>query len=199
MINLLPPDIKAEYHFARRNRRLSRWAGTFMLGIAGLLALAVIGWFYMQHFADTYQKQVADAQQQLDNQHFDSVQKQVADISNNLKLVIQVLSREVLFSQLLDRLGTVTPSNVILTNLSIQQTTGGIDITAQTTDYNAATQLQVNLADPANQIFAKADIVNIICGTNTTNPRYPCTATIRALFAAKNPFLFINTTTKVVK
>jgi hypothetical protein len=124
------------------------------------------------------------------------VQKQVTTISNNLKLVVQVLSKEILFSDLLKQLGTVTPSNVILTDLSISQTQGAIDITALTTNYAAATQLQVNLADPKNQIFSKADIVGINCPSDKLGDQYKCTATLRALFATNNPFLFISNTPK---
>jgi len=120
-----------------------------------------------------------------------AVQKQVTDISNNLKLAVQVLSQEILFSKLLKQLASVTPRNATLTNLSISDTQKGVDITAQTANYDAATQLQINLADPKNQIFAKADIITINCGS-TVGIRYPCTVNIRALFAANNPFLFIN-------
>ena len=146
----------------------------------------------MQQTSNTYTKQIAIANEKLKEQKLSEVQKEVTDISNNLKLVVQVLSREVLFSKLLKQLATVTPSNAVLTNLGIQQTTGGIDITAKTTDYTAATQLQVNLADPKNKIFSKADIVSITCNEQPGKSPYPCTVNIRALFSDNNPFLFIN-------
>jgi len=82
---------------------------------------------------------------------------------------------------------------VILTGLTITQTQGGVELTAQTTDYSAATQFQVNLADPKNQIFSQADIESITCGGGSgTNANYPCSVSIRALFGNDNPFLFIN-------
>jgi hypothetical protein len=128
------------------------------------------------------------------------VKKQVTNISNNLKLMVTVLSKQVLFSEMLTQLGAITPSKVILTNLSISQTESAIDITAQAADYNAATQLHANLIDPNNKIFSKADIVSISCASDTTsdkaNSAYPCTVSIRALQAEDNPFLFINDTNK---
>lgn len=192
MINLLPSGLKQDYRYARRNRRVMHWIVGFGLGIAGMAVITGAGLFYMNHSIDSYTKQVATSNAQLQSQNLSGLQKQVTDISNNLKLVVQVLSKEVLFSKLLSRLGSVTPSNVILTNLAISQTEGAIDITAQTGSYNAATQLQVNLSDPNNQIFSKADIVSITCSSNATNAKYPCTATLRALFATNNPFLFIS-------
>lgn len=192
MINLLPSELKSSYLYARRNYHLRRWVIAFACTVVGVALLTAGGIFYMAETSKSYEQQIAVNNSQLQEQKLPAIQKQVKDISNNLKLVVQVLSKEVLFSQLLNRLGKVTPSNVILTNLAISQTQGAIDITAQTTDYNAATQMQVNLADPKNQIFAKADIVSISCPANTTGAQYPCTANIRALFAANNPFLFIN-------
>jgi hypothetical protein len=191
MINFLPPDLKESYRYAHRNVSLLRWTVLFGIGFVGLIVIGGAGLFYLQNQTNLYTAQVDSANAQLKKQNLGSVQREVTDISNNLRLVVQVLSREVLFSKLLTRLGAVVPSNAILTNLSIAQTTGGIDITAKTTDYHAATQLQVNLADPNNKIFSKADIVSISCN-DTDATKYPCTVTLRALFSDTNPFLFIN-------
>ncbi len=198
MINLLPPDLKADYRYARRNHRLMHWLIAFVLAIVGAGVITGCGMFLMNNSINVYKSRIARAQAQLASQNVSGIQKQVTDISNNLKLMNQVLSKEILFSKLLTQLGAVTPPNVILTNLTISQIESAVDITAQTSDYNAATQLQVNLADPANQIFSKADIVNITCtsGKQATNAAYPCTASIRAEFTNNNPFLFVNANTK---
>ncbi len=195
MINLLPPDIKKSYRYAHANVKLVRYVIAFTIAFLGLALLSAGGILYLQHSTDNYRQQVAASQASLRQQDQTKVQKQVTEISNNLKLVVQVLSREVLFSKLLTRLGSVMPSNTILTNLSIVQTTGGIDISARTADYQAATQLQVNLADPNNKVFSKADIVSITCdngGGDAQSIKYPCSVVLRALFANNNPFLFIN-------
>jgi Tfp pilus assembly protein PilN len=196
MINLLPPDTKESYRYARRNRSMLRWVVIMGVSLAGAALLIGGGYVYMNQQLDATTKQIASTNDQLNSQNRDKIQKQVKDISSNLKLVVTVLSKEVLFSQLLKQLASVTPNDVILTNLAISQTEGGVDLTAQTASYDAATQLQVNLADPKNQIFSKADIVSITCtssaGGTPLSSQYPCTATLRALFATDNPFLFIN-------
>lgn len=194
MINLLPPELKEEYRYARYNRRLLNWLITFAIGIAGVAVIVAGGLLVMRGNSNTYRSEIAAAQAGLASQDIAGTQAQVVDISNNLTLMVRVLSQEILFSKMLARLGTITPSNVILTDLAISQNQSAVDITAETANYNAATQLQVNLADPSNQIFSTADIVSINCatGTGVTNPAYPCTASIRAQFTANNPFLFIN-------
>ena len=198
MINLLPPDLKTSYRYAHRNVLLTRWVVVLAFGLLGLATLSTAGIVYIHQNAQGYVGQIANAQASLQKQKLGDTQKQVQDISSSLKLAVQVLSKEVLFSKLLQQLAAITPSNAVLTDLNISQTQGAIDITALTTDYNAATQLQVNLADPKNKIFSQADIVTISCTTTTTGDatatRYPCSVTLRALFASNNPFLFINDT-----
>lgn len=198
MINLLPPELKEGYHYARRNRRLLKWTIAFGAAIVGVAFITGIGLFSMNNSIDTYKTRITTTQNQLTSENSAAIQRQVVGISNNLKLMVKVLSKEILFSKLLAQLGTITPSNVELTNLSIEQNQSAVEITAQTADYNAATQLQINLADPGNQIFTKADIVSITCATGqgVTNAGYPCTADIRAQFTKTNPFLFINASTK---
>lgn len=194
MINLLPPDLKQSYRFAHLNHRLLHWVILFGIGLVGVIALGAAGTIYLQQQTSNYNAVIATSKEQLARQNLDGTQKQVKEISNNLKLVVQVLSREVLFSKLLTQLGSAMPANTILSNLNIMQTTGGLDITARATDYQAATQVQVNLSDPANKIFSNADIVSIVCqpATSGIESTYPCVVTIRALFAKDNPFLFIH-------
>ncbi len=195
MINLLPPDTKNGYQYARANIVLRRWTVMFLLAFIGLGVIATIGLVSLQRSTVNHKRQIAATEKQLRQANFDGTQQQIRDISGSLKLAVQVLGQEVLFSELLKQIAASIPDSANLTGLNINQSQAAIDITANATDYNTATQVQVNLADPGNKIFSKADIVNISCGTNTTNPRYPCTVNIRALFAGNNPFLFINNKT----
>lgn len=192
MINLLPTEIQQEYRYARRNSWLMRLVVMFGIGLTGLVVISAAGVWYLNQTANAYVKQAASTQLSLDAQKQTETETKVKEMSNNLKLAVQVLSKEVLFSKLLQQLGASTPNNATLSNLSISELQGGVDITARTTDYNAATQLQVNLADPNNKIFDKADIVSITCAAPASGSKYPCTVVIRALFAKNNPFLFIN-------
>ena len=190
MINLLPPELKQEYHYARLNTGLMRWVTLVGFGIIGLVLLSGIGWLYLQQQADSYSAQAVAAEAGLKDQKQTETQKEAKEVSDSLKLAVQVLAKEVLFSKLLKQLAITIPTNVSLSGLNISELSGGVDISASTTDYKSATQLQVNLTDPDNQIFEKADIVNINCASSTN--KYPCSVTIRAQFAKNNPFLFVN-------
>lgn len=202
MINLLPTETKEAMLFARRNRRLLHWAIALLLSMVTVGVIALIGQLHISRSVASYTTRVEQAREQLKVQKLEQTQKRVEDITNSLKLVLQVLSREVLFSKLIRQVGAVMPPNTVLTNLQIAKLDGGIDLDAVAINYQTATQIQINLQDQGNKLFDKADIVNITCTPTTTATagtppiaaRYPCQVKIRALFTKNNPFLFINST-----
>jgi Tfp pilus assembly protein PilN len=194
MINLLPPEIKTGYSYGRKNVVLRKWIAIFLIALVGLAVIGTYGLLAIKQSSLSYDKKIAVATNQLKKDNYEATQKQVKEVSGNFQLVVKVLGQEVLFSKLLQQMGKIIPPNASLTSLNIIQVSGGIDITAAAIDYNTASQVQVNLADPDNKIFSKADIVGITCNgtsTNTANT-YPCSVSIRALFANDNPYLFIN-------
>lgn len=191
MINLLPTELKDGYRYARRNHYLLRWIFALSLGLVGATALVGAGYFYLHQTTKHYESKIAVTEADLKAKNFTQVQKEVTDISNNVKLAKQVLSKQVLFSELLKQLGTLMPKDTRLTGLSISQTTGAIDISAKARSYTAATQVQVNLTAADNKVFSKADLVGINCGTAAPGDDYDCTVTLRALFAANSPFMLI--------
>ena len=198
MINLLPPDTKRTYRYAMQNERLLRWVLALVVALIGLGAIGTYGWVSLHQAIDTNSKSVSKLEQTLSAANLTGTEAQVQTISNDFSLVVKVLSQEVLFSKLLKQIAAAMPQGANLTSLNITNTTkgSGLDITAESTNYTVATQVQVNLADPNNGIFTKADLVNISCGssssTSSQNSQYPCSVALRAQFAANNQFLFIN-------
>lgn len=190
MINLLPPDLKEEIVYARRNTTLLHWALAGIIAIAGIGVLIIFGQLYINRSAKLYAAEVEAGQVQLKVQKVDEIQNRVEEISSQLKLVVQVLSKEVLFSKLLRQIGAAMPDKTVLNSLEISKIQGGIDLTASAADQRAATQIQLNLADPKNKIFEKADINTIDC-KNGSNPTYPCTVNLRALFGQNSQYFFL--------
>lgn len=195
MINLMPPELKTGYVYARRNVVLRKWVILFLIAFIGLGALGTFGLLTIQQSTISYNNKIAASESTLQREHSAETKKQVQDVSNNFKLVIKVLSQEVLFSQMIKQVAATIPDKANLTGLTITQAQGAVDISANAIDYNTATQVQVNLSDPGNKIFSRADIVNITCNSSNTQQGkslYPCSVNIRAQFAPDNPFLFIN-------
>lgn len=196
MINILPSELKQNITYARRNTSLRAWMVAILVAIGCVVIVIAAGHVYLQHSINNYSQQVALSKQQLADQKLEETGRDIEAISGNLKLVTQVLSRAMLFSRLLGQIGATIPNGSVLTSLNISnRVQGGIDLSFSATDYHTATQVQVNLADPENKIFEKADIVSVQCdepGASETTTMYPCRVQIRALFAKNNSFSLIN-------
>lgn len=191
MINLLPPSQKQSLAYARKNALLVKWLAGLSAAAFGLGFLIIAGQFYIDQATAIIKDDTENAQQRLEEQNIDQTQSRVQEISNTLNLVVQVLSQQVLFSDLIRQVGAAIPPGAVLTNLNINEIEGGIDLAADAIDYNTATQVQVNLEDPANRIFASADILNIRCEQDSEDP-YPCRISMRALFGENSQFLLIS-------
>lgn len=200
MINLLPPETKQDILYARRNTKLRKWTFALLCSIVAIGVTVFTGQLYLQSSIHSYAAQVQQGNEELKAQKLDETEAQVQDITDSLHLVVQVLQREVLFSKLLSQIGAALPSGAVLTDLSINKVQGGLDLRAAAKDYQTATQVQLNLQDPQNKIFDKADIVSIQCSSvkvagDVTHNLYPCDIQLRALFGKNNSsFSFISPT-----
>lgn len=195
MINLLPPEHKESIMFARYNTQLRRWIAGAMVGLAGVVAVVFGGQFMLQQNADSYQQAIDTNKERLAQQKQKETLEKTKGIQDSFKLVVDVLSREVLFSKLLPQVGLVMPSGTALEGLSLntEDEETAFEITAVASDYTSASQIQVNLTDPANKLFQKADLVNITCTSEQTEPTdYPCRASMRVLPSTDNQFLLIS-------
>ena len=192
-INLLPPQHKADIIYARRNTVLKNWIIGSCIGILGIFIVLGAGIFFINHSTKNQQHEVTVMQSQLDAQKQGEVQKQVTNISDSVKLTLQVLQRQVFFSKLLTQVGAVMPSGTTLESLTINSTQGGIDLSAKAKDYQSATQVQINITDPSKKLFDKADIISATCTPTVKSDPYPCKVSIRALFAKNNSFQYSKT------
>lgn len=192
MINLLPGEYGANLRSAHLSSVAKRWVIGMAVATAGLLVLMASGYLYITQQSDSLDKNIAGAKAQLAQQNIEKVRKDTAAINGNIKLINQVLSQEIRFSDLIQEVGKVMPPGTVLGGLSLSETTGGIDLTAAGKDHTSLAQIAVNISDPKNNIFSKADIVSISC-TNTSKV-YPCTGTYRALFSTDTTSRFINVT-----
>lgn len=196
MINLLPHDIKEDIFYARRNTSLRNWIVASILALAGVGIIVAGGLIYMEQSIKSQSSQIAQSKQDLQAQKVDETQKRVEEISSNTKLTLDVLSREILFSKLIRQIGSALPANTALQSLQIDAVQGGIQLNAYAADFNAGTQLQINLQDPKNGVFEKADINSITCAdpnapAGDQNKLYPCTVNLRALFGKNTSYTYI--------
>lgn len=190
MINLLPPSYASGIRFGRRNAYLRKWLLSAGLAIAGLLLILAAGWLYMDRQSKLLKENIAAIESQLLAQNLSGVQKDAQEISGNVKLIDQVLSRQVRFSELVQAIGRVLPPGTILSGLTLSKVDGAIDLSANTVDHESAARLAANIGDPKNELFDSVDIVSVKC--TTSNNKYKCDAVYRALFSKDAKKRFIN-------
>lgn len=196
MINLLPPDYKRTLFYSKRNRTMSRWVAALSIALIFSLIIVGVGWIYLDQSVKKEAKAVEETQAALKEQDIDKTTARVEEISNNTKLALDVLSREILFSKLIKQLGAALPPGTALESLTLEDLRGGLTIEAYATDFSSASQIQVNLNDPQNKIFKQADIETITCSdspeTETEESRaYPCSVRLKALFDDNNEYVYI--------
>ena len=62
MINLLPPEVKNGYNYARRNVVLVKWVVAFVIAFAGLGAVATYGVLSIRQSTDAAQQRVTTSE-----------------------------------------------------------------------------------------------------------------------------------------
>lgn len=194
MINLLPSDIKKSLSFAHHNTKLIKVIIGLGVGIFGIIIILFVGHFYLQQEVDSAKASISDTEKSLKEQKETETIARVQDISSSLKLVVNVLSQEILFSDLLREVGGVMPPRTVLQDLKLSsELDGAVELQAGAKDYDSATQIQVNLEKIPGSVFEKADLVNVTCKTDESllqNP-YPCQASLTAIFTKDNSFTLL--------
>lgn len=194
MINLMPTGQKQAILYARRNTTLVRWLIGISLALVGIAAVTGGSLFYLREDSATLKNSIDQSKASLIEQDEEATLARAEEISGNLKLTVDVLSNEVLFSKLLQQIGLVMPRGTVLQSLSLTSNiaSSGISLEVGAVDYESGSRAHVNLNDSANGIFERADLEDITCSTNAEDAPYFCLVSIRALFAKDNPFLLIN-------
>lgn len=201
MISLLPPEYKQNLLYAKKNSALRKWIIVLSLSLIGCVLIVAGGYIYLDHTIKNEDKRVQVEFQALQDDDLEGTKNRLDEISSNTKLIVQVLSKEILFSKLIKQLGASLPANTTLKQIQIDGIDNGITLSALAKNIDSAAQIQTNLADPENKIFEKADIESIVCidpaakepssDVNTGNTEYPCTVQLKALFAKNAEFLYV--------
>lgn len=196
MINLLPDHIKEEITYSRRNRVLLRWIISVVLVIGGIGAMTVFGELFINKNIHTLQSVAKITQDRISDQNLQSTQKDIQNLSNNFKTITQLLSKQLLFSKLFVKIGSIIPNGAILSGITISNAAPTLDLNIASTTQNTATQAFVNIHDPANGIFQKADLISVSCtpssSTSSIHSKYPCLTIITVVMKTDSSFYFLN-------
>lgn len=190
MINLLPPETKSGIHYARINSLLLKWLGAMVLFVIGISAILFFGTIYLGNTTKKLEADVATINQTIDAQKLNEVQAKTNEISNNLKLMLQVFQKRILFSSLIKQIGAALPNGSQIKTLSITNSDSTLQLDVEATDFATATQVAINLKDPQAKLFSSVDVESVDC---TDSPEtYKCTSRVRGLLLTDGQYKFIN-------
>lgn len=192
MINLLPPETKKDRYYGRKNVVLLKWISLSLVLFIMLIASIGIGLGIMNRAISNanINKQVLATS--ISDDKLNETEQSYNEFLNNVKTVTQILSKQVLYSSLLQQIGKVTPPGANLNSVSISSTDNALNLNFTINSPDIAPILQLNLQDQKNKLFERADIIQVNCQQKEKTDN-PCTAQLRAEYKKDAMFIFINT------
>ncbi len=193
MINLLPPEAKEDALYGRRNYKLVFIGGGILLIMFALGALTLFGQFYLSQSKAQYTKSGIVVEQRIKDQKLEDSQKNLETLAANFKTASQLLSKQILFSKLFPKLAEIIPKGAYVRQISIDDKSTYLQFEIAAPSRSVANQGYINVSDPKNGLFEKADLLDITCSDKApTDGSAPCKATVKALFRSDSPFLLLN-------
>lgn len=158
MINLLPDDIKQNRRYATLNRSISRYA-FFVVAIIALLGAAyAYGYLALIDERKTVESSINAKSAELSN--LDALSNEAQGISDTISTAATLLNREIRFSELIQKIGSVMPKGARLNGLSLTgDRTSPLEIQAVLANPEQAGVLQNNLL--TLDLFEAADIQDV--------------------------------------
>lgn len=171
MINLLPPETKAQIAAARTNRLLLRYNVLLLVALAFLLASIVIVYFYLTNAKAGAEEAIADSRAKVSD--YSAVETEANNFRQSLASAKQILDSDVAYTRVILEIANVLPSGIVLDTLNLDSATFGspMVMTANAKDYAAILALKDSLQ--SSSVFSNVSIQSIASGTNGA---YPLTA-----------------------
>ncbi len=159
MINLLPPDIKQEIIFARKNVMLVQYC--VLAGIVGLALVAILffGLTIMSNDERLIKKAITEREATLAS--LKSSEDEAQELASQITTIGSLLNTELNYSDVIVQIGSLIPEGATLQNLDLQQTikTDPLSLTVLVDTQAKAAVLQQNFEN--SPLFAGADIQTI--------------------------------------
>lgn len=177
MINLLPPEAKREIRAGQANVLLLRYCVTTLV-LAVFLAAVIIGVYYVI----TASQRTAEREMQKSNQKIASYQpteREYTEFSSNLATAKAIISKDVRYSIISQRIGQALPRNVILESLTLDASKFGtpLVLSARGKSYDDAITLKTKLEE--SSLFTDVHLISVArANADDTKSGYPVSISI---------------------
>lgn len=173
MINLLPPETKAQISAARANRLLLRYNLLLLAAVAFLLIAVIIVYVYLGNAKTVAEATIADNRSKVSD--YSAIESQASAFRQNLARAKQILDSDVTYTKVILSIARVLPSGIVLDTLSLNSETFGspTTLTANARDYAAVLSLKDSLQN--SNLFSNVSIQTI---SNAGDGEYPLSVTL---------------------
>ena len=198
MINLMPDDMRQEINYARRNYLLLKWMSAIFVVIVFVGLMTIFGQYYIKGNTQNLQKTAEITEARINSHNLSSTRTSIQNLSNNFVTITQLLKKQLLFSKMFVKIGSIIPQGAILRGITLSPTTSAaIDLNVIAVNREAATLAFVNISDPQNGLFDKADLLSVSCNditaqTEALSAKYPCSSIIKVVIKTDSSFYFLN-------
>lgn len=160
MINLLSPESKQQIRAARRNVTLRRYV--LFIGCVASLVCATFGVGYYLTLNERASLQAEIDVHADQTMKYKNIRSTGSQFTKDLATAKQVLSHEVLFSQLLLDITKLLPPGVVLSDLNLSTDTFGTEVTIKARAKDAELgPLKLKAALEQSDLFSNVKIANI--------------------------------------
>lgn len=159
MINLLPPEAKREIRAGQANVLLLRYCiATLMLAV--FLAVVIAGVYYV---IASSQRSAEQAMQEGNRKiaSYQPAEREYAQFSSNLATAKSIISKDVRYSVISQKIGQALPQNVVLESLTLDASKFGtpLVLNARGKSYDDAISLKTSLEK--SSLFEDVHLVSV--------------------------------------
>lgn len=151
MINLLPVHIKEEHRYGRKNVVIVSWLTTVIFGVIILFLVAIVGRLTIDAAKDQELTRKNAIQKELDDSDYASIEKNYADYVGDLTSVSKIYQKQVLYSRLIRKLGTLLPPGSSLSSISIGEDDKAISLNFNNEQDLLGPTIQLNLSSQGEE------------------------------------------------
>jgi Tfp pilus assembly protein PilN len=192
MINLLPPEQKQQISYARKNSQLLNWMIALTVLIIAIFTLTLVGQFFISQNINSLKAINQSVEQRIEQRGLANTQKEVESLSNNMTTVVKILKDHLLFSKIFDKIGSLLPPGTSLSGIEISSSESALELEFKSSTQDAASQVFINISDPNNGLFEKADLLNVNCPRSDISRTDPCITQVRVIIKTDSNFYFLN-------
>lgn len=158
MINILPPDVKKQLNFSKRNTVLLRRLLQALAVLALLAGVLVYSFWYSSRQITDYE--TALSRRQADREAYKDVEAKVQTLQSNLGLIEKLLNEKNQFSSLLDDFASALPPGSYINQLTLTgKEKEPLELVIIVDSFNKAAQVRTALIN--SDRIKSADIQNI--------------------------------------